>query len=163
MGVSVHREGPDRSPVIGSRKIHKEGQRPPYSYQRSHPTSDAEDNIGEAEKHSKPPRRRELIIARLQGPLASAWMQRMMKLRLKVLGAEHPDTMKVKSDLAEAWHQQQRHTDAVGIRVQLFELSSAVFGRERGAQYKRCTGLQKLFFAEVLTKMPKNLRIKRFS
>lgn len=76
----------------------------------------------------KPPSTRDLIIARFQGPLISASMEKTMKLRLQYLGAEHPDTLKVMINLAEAWHRQQRYMECDGLRVQVLDASRNKYG-----------------------------------
>ena len=86
MGTSDHRKARDRSPAIGSRKLNKDGQRSPYTAQRS-PTltpaaRDTEGDVEEMVRHFNPFSARELMIRRLEGPMATATMQKTMQARL---------------------------------------------------------------------------------
>lgn len=130
MGTSDHRKARDRSPAIGSRKLNKDGQRSPYTAQRSPTltpvTRDTDDDVEDTVRHPKPLSTRELMIRRLEGPMAAATMQKTMEARLQVLGAKHPDTMKVMRALSVTWFKQHRYEKADNIKCLLLDLSRTV-------------------------------------
>lgn len=53
------------------------------------------DDVEDIDRSPKAPKRRDIIINRLAGPLASASLQRTMNLPLQILCAEHPDRMNI--------------------------------------------------------------------
>lgn len=130
MGTSNHRKARDRSPAIGSRKLNKDGKRSPYTAQRSPTltpaTSDTEGDVEEIARHPQPLSTRELMIRRLEGPMATAIMQKTMQARLQVLGAKHPDTMKIMRTLSVTWFKQHRYDKADNIKCLLLDLCRTV-------------------------------------
>ena len=131
--MSNHRQNRDHSPAVGSRKIHPSGpgHQSPYevSYQRSNSNERRQYEALKAQRPKTPPSTKELIIARFQGPLISASMEKTMKLRLAYLGAEHPDTLTVMRNLAEAWHKQQRYKECEGLRIHVLDGTRQTMGR----------------------------------
>ena len=53
-----------------------------------------------------------------------------MDMRKKVLGAEHPDTLKSMANLASTYWNQERYNEAEQLQNQVMDMSKKVLGAE---------------------------------
>lgn len=93
--------------------------------------SDVEDDVEELVR-SKPIPNRELMFRRLEGPMAAAAMQRLQAC-LKVLGAKHPETLKLMRSLSSVPFRQHHYDKLDNIKCLLLDLSRTVMKGDKNS------------------------------
>jgi tetratricopeptide (TPR) repeat protein len=81
-----------------------------------------------------------------QLPLAN----RVYKLRQRVLGARHPDTLTSLAEIATSYNEQGRYTEARTIMIQALELRKQVLGDEHPSTLQSQSGLASIYYGQGL-------------
>jgi|SRR5579871_5204666 len=81
-------------------------------------------------------------------PAASKQLDRAVDLRRRVLGPEHPDTLKSMTNLAESYRHQDKFAQAESLDSQALEIQSRVLGTEHPDTLKSMTNLAEVYRAQ---------------